>query len=129
MLFRDALAGHAAARALRDVGVGVVVDDFGTGACSIAHLSRSPTTAVKIDNSFVANVASEGPDRAACAAMIALAHELGRAVSAEGVETRCTGAGAARAGLRFSPGIPDLEAGSRAGDRRVPGIAEQGLKP
>ena len=87
MLFRDALAGHAAARALRDVGVGVVVDDFGTGACSLAHLSRSPTTAVKIDNSFVANVASDGPDRATCAAMIALTHELGRAISAEGVET------------------------------------------
>ena len=87
MLFRDALTGHAATRALRDVGVGVVVDDFGTGACSIAHLSRSLTTAVKIDNSFVANVANEGADRAACAAMISLAHELGRAVSAEGVET------------------------------------------
>ena len=87
MLFRDALTGHAATRALRDIGVGVVVDDFGTGACSIAHLSRSLTTAVKIDNSFVANVANEGADRAACAAMISLAHELGRAVSAEGVET------------------------------------------
>jgi EAL domain-containing protein (putative c-di-GMP-specific phosphodiesterase class I)/GGDEF domain-containing protein len=87
MLFRDALTGHTAARALRDVGVGVVVDDFGTGACSIAHLSRSPTTAVKIDNSFVANVASEGADRASCAAMVSLAHALGRAVSAEGVET------------------------------------------
>jgi EAL domain-containing protein (putative c-di-GMP-specific phosphodiesterase class I)/GGDEF domain-containing protein len=87
MLFRDALAGHPAARALRDLGVGVVVDDFGTGACSIAHLSRSPATGVKIDNSFVANLAKQDADRAACAAMIALAHELGRAVSAEGVET------------------------------------------
>jgi EAL domain-containing protein (putative c-di-GMP-specific phosphodiesterase class I)/GGDEF domain-containing protein len=86
MLFRDALAGHTAARALRDVGIGVVVDDFGTGACSIAHLSRSPMTAVKIDNSFVA-LASQDAGRRACAAMIALAHELGRSVSAEGVET------------------------------------------
>ena len=86
MLYRDALAGYSAARALRDIGVGVVVDDFGTGACSIAHLSRSPMTAVKIDNSFVA-VANQDAGRRACAAMIALAHELGRSVSAEGVET------------------------------------------
>ena len=87
MLFRDALAGHAGARALRDIGIGVVVDDFGTGACSIAHLSRSPATAVKIDNSFVADLTSHEAGRATCAAMTALAHELGRAVSAEGVET------------------------------------------
>jgi EAL domain-containing protein (putative c-di-GMP-specific phosphodiesterase class I)/GGDEF domain-containing protein len=87
MLFRDALANHAAARALREIGVGVVVDDFGTGACSIAHLSRSPATAVKIDLSFVAGLTSRAADRAVCAAMIALAHELGRAVAAEGVET------------------------------------------
>ncbi|HET7607091.1 MAG TPA: bifunctional diguanylate cyclase/phosphodiesterase, partial [Gammaproteobacteria bacterium] len=87
MLFRDALANHAAARALRDIGVGVVVDDFGTGACSIAHLSRSPATAVKIDLSFVAGLTSRAADRGVCAAMIALAHELGRAVAAEGVET------------------------------------------
>jgi EAL domain-containing protein (putative c-di-GMP-specific phosphodiesterase class I) len=88
MLFRDALTGHTAARALRDVGVNIVVDDFGTGACSIAHLSRSPATAFKIDLSFVANLARQNGDRAACAAMIALAHELGRTVSAEGVETQ-----------------------------------------
>ena len=87
MLFRDALAGHAVARALHDLGVGVVVDDFGTGACSIAHLSRSPATAVKIDLSFVAGLTSRDADRAVCAATIALAHRLGRAVSAEGVET------------------------------------------
>jgi EAL domain-containing protein (putative c-di-GMP-specific phosphodiesterase class I)/GGDEF domain-containing protein len=87
MLFRDALAGYAAARALRDVGIGVVVDDFGTGACSIAHFSRSPATAVKIDNSFVASLATKDADRAVCAATIALAHGLGRVVSAEGVET------------------------------------------
>jgi EAL domain-containing protein (putative c-di-GMP-specific phosphodiesterase class I)/GGDEF domain-containing protein len=87
MVFRDALAGHAAARALHDAGIGVVVDDFGTGGCSIAHLSRSPARAVKIDNSFVATLESQESDRAACAAMIALAHQLGRTVSAEGVET------------------------------------------
>lgn len=87
MLFRDALMSNAVTRTLRDVGVGVVVDDFGTGACSLAHLSRSLATALKIDNSFVANVANQDADRAACAAMIALAHELGRTISAEGVET------------------------------------------
>jgi EAL domain-containing protein (putative c-di-GMP-specific phosphodiesterase class I) len=86
MLFRDALADHSMARALREIGVGVVVDDFGTGACSIGHLSRSPATGVKIDNSFVAGLTGKDANPAVCAAMIALAHELSRAVSAEGVE-------------------------------------------
>lgn len=87
MLFRDAMQDYARCRELKQIGVGLVIDDYGTGACSLAHLSRSPVDAVKIDNSFVANCESSANDRAACAAVTALAHELGKKVVAEGVET------------------------------------------
>ncbi len=73
--------------ALKDLGVSVVVDDYGTGACSLAHLSRSPVNTVKIDNSFVANSESVESDRLACAAVTAMAHKLNKTVVAEGVET------------------------------------------
>jgi len=78
---------HATCERLKSVGVGVVIDDYGTGACTLAHLSQSPVDAIKIDNSFVANIASSERDRAACTAAIALAHGLGIRVIAEGVET------------------------------------------
>ena len=87
MLFRDAMKDFQSCKALKAVGVGIMLDDYGTGACSVVHLSRSPIDAVKIDNTFVANVASNDDDRAACAGMIAMAHELGMRVIAEGVET------------------------------------------
>ncbi|MBT8080683.1 MAG: bifunctional diguanylate cyclase/phosphodiesterase [Gammaproteobacteria bacterium] len=87
MLFRDAMKGFEACSALKDIGVGIILDDFGTGACSIAHLSRSPVDAIKIDNGFVTHVASSEEDRNACGAMVAMGHELGMRVIAEGVET------------------------------------------
>ena len=61
-----AWAAEAALRAdleprLQALGVGIVIDDYGTGACTLAHLSQSPATAIKIDLSFVANMASSKP--------------------------------------------------------------------
>ena len=87
VLFRDAMKGFATLSALKGLGVGVVVDDYGVGACSLAHVARSPIDALKIDNAFVANLSRGGPDAAACAAMVAMARELGVRVVAEGVET------------------------------------------
>lgn len=89
MVFRDAMQKHATCDQLKSLGVGVVIDDYGTGACTLAHLSQSPVDLIKIDNSFVANITSSERDRAACAAAIALAHGLGMQVIAEGVETDC----------------------------------------
>ena len=65
----------------------IVVDDYGVGACSLAHLSQSPVDAIKIDNTFVANLETSERDRAACGAATAMASELGIDVIAEGVET------------------------------------------
>ena len=74
-------------RELRELGVGIVVDDYGTGACSLAHLASSPADAIKIDGGFVAHSETNPSDRAACAAATAMAHELGLKVVAESVET------------------------------------------
>jgi len=74
-------------RKLKELGVRIVLDDFGTGACSLAHLSRSPVDAIKIDGSFVAQVQTGLHNREACAAATAMAHELNLEVAAESVET------------------------------------------
>ena len=87
ILFRDALRDFAMCRGLKELGVGVVVDDYGTGACSLAHLSSSPVDTVKIDGGFVAHSHTNQSGRAACAAVTAMAHELRLKVVAESVET------------------------------------------
>jgi len=86
-LFRDAIRNYASSAALIDYGIGIVIDDYGTGACSLMHLSQSPASTVKIDNSFVANLGAQHRDRDACAAVLALARKLGMRTIAEGVET------------------------------------------
>jgi EAL domain-containing protein (putative c-di-GMP-specific phosphodiesterase class I)/GGDEF domain-containing protein len=87
MLFRDAISGFASSTSLKNLGVRVVVDDFGTGACSLSYLSQSPVDAIKIDHSIVANMEASQHDMAASAAAIAMADKLGVDVVAEGVET------------------------------------------
>lgn len=87
MVFRDAMLKNAICERLKSIGVGVVIDDYGTGTCTLAHLSQSPIDRIKIDISFVANIGSSERDRAACTAAIALAHGLEKKVIAEGVET------------------------------------------
>lgn len=87
ILFRDAMKNYATCRALRKIGVSIVVDDYGIGSCSLAHLAHSPVDCIKIDHALVANLETNGRDNAACDAAIALAHALGLDVVAEGVET------------------------------------------
>lgn len=87
MLFREVLNDYATCRELKAMGMRIVIDDYGIGACSLAHLSQSPADAIKIDNSFVANLETSERDQAACTAAIAMARELGISMIAEGVET------------------------------------------
>ena len=87
LLFRDAMKKFPVCNGLKDLGVDISVDDYGTGICSFDHLSKSPADKVKIHLDFVAQAASSATGRAACAAIIAMAHELGIKVVAEGVET------------------------------------------
>lgn len=78
-------AGALLAR-LRNSGVKVWLDDFGTGFSGLSHLRRMPVDGVKIDRSFIADVLRDPDDLALTTAIIAMAHSLGITVVAEGVE-------------------------------------------
>lgn len=71
---------------LREAGVKVWLDDFGTGFSGLSHLRRVPVDGVKIDRSFIADVLRDPDDLALTTAIIAMAHSLGITVIAEGVE-------------------------------------------
>ncbi|MBS1186165.1 MAG: hypothetical protein H6R04_183 [Burkholderiaceae bacterium] len=73
--------------AFRDAGIQVTADDFGTGYSSLAYLKKFDIDYIKIDQSFVQNLAPESNDMALCEAIIVMAHTLGMKVIAEGVET------------------------------------------
>ena len=72
---------------LRDQGMKISIDDFGTGHSSLAYLSRFPIDELKIDRAFIAHLHSSSEDRAIAQAIIALGLALGARVVAEGVES------------------------------------------
>jgi len=76
-------------RALRANGVGISFDDFGTGYASLSYLTRYPLSQIKIDRSFIHKIGPQSTDEDAAIvrSIIAMGHNLGLEVVAEGVET------------------------------------------
>jgi diguanylate cyclase (GGDEF)-like protein len=69
------------------LGVSISLDDFGTGFSSLSYLKRFPVHIVKIDRAFIVGLGRDTDSEAIVAAIIAMAHALGKTVTAEGVET------------------------------------------
>lgn len=72
---------------LRALGVQVAIDDFGAGYSNLSYLKQIPATTLKIDQSFVRALPSDGPDETLVRSIIALGHDFGHCVVAEGVES------------------------------------------
>ncbi len=73
---------------LRDLGVNIAIDDYGTGLSTLDYLKKIPANEIKIDQSFVKGVVDNRSDRLMVQSTIGLAHSLDRKVVAEGVEHR-----------------------------------------
>ncbi|MAK55946.1 MAG: hypothetical protein CML17_08905 [Pusillimonas sp.] len=74
-------------RTLREQGISLSIDDFGTGHASLSHLKLFDANTLKIDQSFVRDLALDPRDRAIVQAIVTMAHALGMRTIAEGVET------------------------------------------
>jgi diguanylate cyclase (GGDEF)-like protein/PAS domain S-box-containing protein len=86
-LLIDPPAAHAVLSELCRLGVGVALDDFGTGYSSLTNIRQLPVTTIKIDRSFIQNIATRPDDLAIATSVVELARAIGLRTIAEGVET------------------------------------------
>ena len=88
ILFKDINGMISTMNTIRNIGIGFELDDFGTGYSSLQYLKKLPLSQLKIDQSFVRDIAIDNNDRTLVLTIITMAHSLGLEVIAEGVETQ-----------------------------------------
>jgi diguanylate cyclase (GGDEF)-like protein len=122
VLFEESGVSERVMRSLRGIGVRLVLDDFGSGFSSLGYLKRFPLDGIKLDRSFIENVADGLTDAQIVKAVVEMARALGLEIVAEGVETadqlaavRSHGCHQAQ-GFYFMPPLPAEE---------VPGVLAQ----
>jgi diguanylate cyclase (GGDEF)-like protein/PAS domain S-box-containing protein len=135
LIMRDLLQSVGKMRALKAMGLSLSIDDFGTGYSSLSALKSFPISTLKIDKSFISDLAHSPDDQAIATAVISLGHKLHLRVIAEGVETEeqrdflrahdCD----EMQGYLFSPPVPAARIASllagQAGDRVLQALALQ----
>ena len=90
--------------ALREAGIQIAIDDFGSGYSGLSQLRQLNPDVLKIDHSFIADLDAKNPQRSIVASIIDLAHELDIKVTAEGIETRDQAEALRKMGCDFGQG-------------------------
>jgi diguanylate cyclase (GGDEF)-like protein/PAS domain S-box-containing protein len=88
VLMQHADESIAILKRIRELGVQFAIDDFGIGYSSLSYLKRFPIDALKIDRTFIRDIATDPDDAAITSAVTAIGHSMGLRVCAEGVETK-----------------------------------------
>jgi diguanylate cyclase (GGDEF)-like protein len=104
MIMRDPEQAVQTLAALKELGVKLSIDDFGTGHSSLAYLKQLPLDHLKIDRAFVRDIGNSANDEAICRAVIGLAGQLGLTTVAEGVEYEAQAAFLRREGCKIAQG-------------------------
>lgn len=86
-LMENVARAHETITRLKSLGIRLALDDFGTGYSSLAYLKQLPIDKLKIDQGFVRGLPDDGNDAAIARTIVAMGHQLGMVVAAEGVET------------------------------------------
>ncbi|HSY07639.1 MAG TPA: EAL domain-containing protein [Steroidobacteraceae bacterium] len=87
-LMQDSRSTVAVLKDLKDIGVHLALDDFGTGYSSLSYVKRFPIDTLKIDQSFVRDIATDADDASIVSAVISMGKSLHMRVVAEGIETQ-----------------------------------------
>jgi diguanylate cyclase len=114
----DPLQAQETLHHLRNLGVELAVDDYGTGHCSLAYLRRLPVQELKLDKSFVLNEVTDAKDAAIVTSTVQLTRALGLRMVGEGVEDEDV------ASLLFAAGVDRVQGWHYARARPFPALID-----